>query len=43
MAHHDQPFADQRHRFIQSLTEYRGDQEQKDDITLIGFRLQAQD
>lgn len=43
LAHHDKPFADQRHLFIQSLTDHRGDQEQKDDITLIGFRLQAQD
>ncbi|WP_459923668.1 PP2C family protein-serine/threonine phosphatase [Desulfatiferula olefinivorans] len=43
LAHHDKPFAEQRHLFIQTLCDHRGDQEQKDDITLIGFRLQAQD
>ncbi|MBU1169726.1 MAG: SpoIIE family protein phosphatase, partial [Proteobacteria bacterium] len=39
LAHHDKPYSDQRKAFIQSLITYQGDNEQMDDITLIGFSL----
>jgi len=33
------PFDEQRKAFLQTLLEHKGDNDQKDDITLIGFRL----
>jgi len=39
MNNHDKPFSEQREIFFQTLISYQGDNEQMDDITLIGFRL----
>ncbi|GAB6096363.1 hypothetical protein JCM14469_26160 [Desulfatiferula olefinivorans] len=36
---HTKPFADQRPEFVQALLAYKGDIEQLDDITVIGFRM----
>lgn len=38
-AHHALPLAEQGARFEQAVTEYQGAQEQRDDITWIGFNL----
>jgi serine phosphatase RsbU (regulator of sigma subunit) len=35
------PFDEQRKAFLQTLLEHKGDNDQKDDITLIGFRLSS--
>ncbi len=37
--HHHKPFSEQRPEFIQALTTYQGDNEQIDDMTLIGFHM----
>ncbi len=37
--HHHKPFSEQRPEFLQALTAYQGDNEQIDDITLIGFSM----
>lgn len=37
--HHDEPFCEQREMFLNALKEHQGDNEQIDDITLIGFHL----
>lgn len=36
---HARPFANQRPEFVQALLTYKGDIEQLDDITVIGFRM----
>lgn len=37
--HHTKPFGEQKALFLDDFTDYQGEHEQKDDITLIGFRL----
>lgn len=37
--HHARPFAEQRELLLKAFEEYRGAQEQRDDITVVGFRL----
>lgn len=39
MDNHDKSFTEQRQIFLQTLLSYQSDNEQMDDITLIGFRL----
>jgi serine phosphatase RsbU (regulator of sigma subunit) len=39
MENYDKPYSDQRKTFLQTLLEYQGENEQMDDITLIGFQL----
>ena len=36
----DQSMKDQRDRLHQSLTEYQGDQTRRDDVAVIGFRVE---
>ena len=39
LKHHDIPYTEQRKVFLQALMDYKGENEQIDDITLIGFHL----
>lgn len=39
MENHDQSFSEQRKTFLQTLLSYQGENDQMDDITLIGFRV----
>ena len=39
MDYYDKPFGEQRKAFLSSLQTYQGENDQMDDITLIGFRL----